>query len=214
MSNEKDRDNTGLSRREFTALGGAALLASLLPLAACGTDSTGQGPIALGKADGDIISDTSEDLGGGVTRTTLVVAWKSLPPKGYATTQKMIRTVTPTPTGEVIEIEMSFDPALRFGNAPGQTKQAHMRYEFTHGPLRDGDLREDLLTISSNVDGVVMAPKTQKVLRPIRPTGLAALSTREQFQRGLEMLNKHQQMPKGELPGTLRFVGDVDPAKV
>src|SRR5690242_20542419 len=112
MSNE-NRDNTGLTRREFAALGGAALLASLIPLA-CTTDNTGQtaGPTTTMKADGEIVRDSTEDLGEGVTRTTLAVAWKSLPPKGVATTQTMIRTVTPTPNGEVIEIDLSFDPPL------------------------------------------------------------------------------------------------------
>jgi hypothetical protein len=214
MSNDKDRDNTGLTRREFAALGGAALLASLIPLA-CTTDDTGHtvGPTTTMKADGDIVSDSTEDLGGGVTRTTLVVAWKRLPPKGAATTQTMIRTVTPTPTGEVIEIDMSFDPALPFAVGTGSSKSAHMRYEFTHGPMRDAGMREDLLTISSVVDGVA-TKATKRVLRPIRPTGVAALSTREQFQRGLDLLNKHQQLPKGELPGTLRFVADVNPSEV
>lgn len=210
MSDEKDRDNTGLTRREFAALGGAAFLASLIPLA-CTTDTTGQtiGPTSSMKPDGDIVTDSTEDLGNGVTRTTLAVAWRSLPPKGAATTQTMIRTVTPTPTGEVIEIDMTFDPPLPFAVGTGQSKRAHMRYEFTHGPLRDGGVREDLLTISSDVDGVIMPKKTQKVLRPIRPTGIAALSTKEQFRRGLEMFNKHQMMPKGERPGTLRFIGEV-----
>jgi len=161
------------------------------------------------KADGEIVSDSTEELGAGATRRTLVVAWKSLPPKGAATTQTMIRTVTPTPTGEVIEIEMSFDPALPYAVGADQTKRGLMRYEFTHGPRRDRELREDLLTISSVVDGVV-TKATKRVLRPIHPTGVAALSASEQFRLGLELLNKFQQLPKGELPGTLRFVGDVN----
>src|SRR3954471_6945790 len=97
------------------------------------------------KTDGEIVSDSTEELGAGVTRRTLVVAWKSLARNGAATAQTMIRTVTPTPTGEGIEIEMSFDPALPYAIGTGQTKRAHMRYQFTHGPLRDGDLREDMV---------------------------------------------------------------------
>lgn len=174
-------------------------------------DDTGRtaGPTTTMKADGEIVSDATEDLGGGVKRMTLVVAWRSLPPTGAATTQTMIRTVTPTPNGEVIEIDMGFDPAVRYAAGTGQSQRSHMCCEFTHGELKGENLREDLLTISSEVDGVVTPKMTKRVLRPIRPTGVAALSTREQFQLGLELLNKHGTLPKGQLPGTLRILGDV-----
>ena len=202
-THEDDKD---LTRREFAAVGGAALLAALLPLA-CG-ESTSQLPIGPNKvnANAELLRDLKEDLGNGATRTTQVIAWKSIPPLGVATTQTVISTRTPTATGEIIEYEMQFDPYLPIAIGTHNTKRIRARYEFTHGPIR-GDMREDTLTVSGDVDGQLSPKATKKVLRPLQASGLAALSTKDQLARGLELLNKHGKIPKGG-PGTLRVIGD------
>ena len=202
------QDDSDLTRREFAALSGAALLAALLPLA-CG-ESTSQLPIGPNKmnANAELLRDLKEDLGNGATRTTQVIAWKSIPPLGVATTQTVISTRTPTATGEIIEYEMEFDPYLPIAIGTHNTKRLRARYEFTHGPVR-GDMREDTLTISGDVDGQLSPRATKRVLRPLQPSGLAALSAKDQLTRGLELLNKHGHIPK-EAPGTLRVVGNID----
>jgi hypothetical protein len=208
---EHDRDNTGLTRREFAALGGAAFLATLLPSLVSCADGSGQVLPTFGghKAAGDLLSDVTEDLGGGVTRQTTIVSWKSLPPRGLATTQKMIRTITPTPTGEVRDIEMSFDPALMWAvttTPPGKTKSMQIRYEFVHGPMRGENQREDILTISTTVDGVKGPTARKRVLRTLGyvPSG----TPQERFQRGVELVNTHGKIPDGR-PGSMQILGDV-----
>src|SRR5438105_13266400 len=105
------RSDTGLTRRDFAAIGGAAFLASLLPLGCAEIGSRAIEP-SKAPAAADLIREISEDLGNGVVRTTHVIEWKSLPPLGVSTTQTVVRTVTPTAAGEVMDYRISYDPSL------------------------------------------------------------------------------------------------------
>src|SRR5438105_634362 len=210
MNMSIDRSVTGLTRREFAAFGGAAILASLLPL---GCAEIGSGAIEPSKvpAAADLIREISEDLGNGVVRTTHVIAWKSIPPLGASTTQTVVRTVTPTALGEVMEYRISYDPSLPIAIGTHDTKEVVARYEFVHGPIR-GDMREDTLIISGTIDGERAQGTTLRVLRPLRPGGaLAELTPRQQLARAIELLNRHGHLPK-DSAGALRRIPTGSPA--
>jgi hypothetical protein len=195
-----------ISRREFATLGGSFLLSSFL--AGCVESAGSHGIVSTTpKAAARLLSSLEEQLPDGSTRRTIVVAWDSLPPHGVSTVATNIETRTPTPTGDILQYEITFTPALAMATAGRSSSALKIRYEFTYGPVQEGgEMRQDTVVMRSVIDGVATPPRTARVLRPVVPTHeFAQLSPRERLARAVEMFNTEGHISK-DMPGAWRVV--------
>jgi hypothetical protein len=195
-----------ISRREFAALGGSFLLSSLL--AGCVETGGSHGIVSTSpKAAARLLSALDEQLPDGSTRRTIVVAWDSLPPHGVSTVATNIETRTPTPTGEILQYEITFAPALAMATAGRSSSALTIRYEFTNGAVQEGgETREDTVVMHSVIDGVATPSRTARVFRPVVPNHpFAQLAPRERLARAVEMFNAEGRIPK-DVPGAWRVV--------
>lgn len=213
-----------MSRRQFAALSGLTVLASFLPIGCAETGSaSGAGALASGRAAGpaavggpnlvraaaELVRDTTEQLGNGVTRVTQVVDWSSLPPLGARTTQTVVKTTTPTSDGETVDVEVTFSPPLPIAIGTHETQRIVGRYQYIHGQVQ-GDMREDVVVITGMVDGEPAPLARKRVLRSLRQSPGDA---REQLQHGIALLNRHGHVPAREIPGAMRMIGDAAAAE-
>jgi len=184
-------------------LTGGAFRASILPVACSETGRNGVAPVH--PASTRLVSETTESLPNGVTKTTLVVEYDSLPPNGARTTQTSVKTVTPTETGEVIEVDMTFAPDLPFAVGQGSGRHFAARYEFTFGAV-NGTARQDTLVVRSSFNGAPIPPVTKHVLRSVVPSSeFATMTNRERLSRATELENRYGHMPHN-LPGIMKVL--------
>lgn len=205
-----------VTRREFAALSGLALLGSLLPnvgsLGAQISNSRGM--------QARLVDQHVERLSDGGTRTTTVIEYESpaglanlqgYPSKGYRSRQTCIEVKRPTSTGEVVEYDISFDPPVP--TAVGtRGRRVRMRGEVTHGHVRPDGTRVDTMVVTGSGDTVdVGGPTTLQLERPDKlPDSVTKLTPAQRLQRAVDLINQNGgMMPHADLPGGMRVVDVV-----
>jgi hypothetical protein len=203
-----------MSRREFAAMSGVLSLGALLP----NVKWLDNLPFAPGKFSARLVDQRVESLVEGGTRTTVVTEYDSpaglvhvqgYETRAFQTRQTAIEVRQPTPTGDRVEYDISFDPPVPTADGKIQGRRVQMRCEFVHGERR-GDVREDVAIVTVSGDGVIEGTIRKRVLRPIAPPGglLAHLTPEQRTQRFVELVNSHGGVPH-ELPGAIQVIGDA-----
>lgn len=203
--NGKQSDaNPTLSRRDFTGSLGIAALAAAFPNVSwlpLGRE------VHTGKVSAEAVSYDSVTLEDGGTRVTAVVRYHNLPGEGasiagWTGQQRVVWTKRPTSQGDVIEVQLSMDPAIPTADGKLNVTTSTLRYEFIHGPTK-GDLREDTMLIHEEWGGRVHRAKTT-VMRPINPP---KLSPAEQLRYFVEAKNDKRELAHNAIPGALHVTG-------